>query len=196
MSAAELMDLTHNLFNRGSNALVGMDAPLIGGTLFKRFDTCVKAYTERFPGGSNRWELDLLQLRAYRLRDEHRVDQSVTEPEQLAKAILATPDSPAAQKTVASHENLLLASKLVDDLAKLPAWEKALEQHTSAFPDDAALVELETQHLALVEDLAPGRLVALARKLAASKDAAVAAAAQEKLDELKPRGNTRRRRTE
>ena len=156
----------------------------------------MKAYTERFPGSSNRCELDLLQLRAYRLRDEHRVDQSVTEPERLAKAILAAPDSTAGQRAVASHESLMLSAKQVEDLTKLAAWENALEQHLATFPDDPDLIELETKHLILVEDFAPGRLVALAKRLAASKDSAVATAAKEKLDELKPRGNPKRQRSE
>ena len=196
LSATELLELTHSLFNRGTNALIGMDAPLIGGTLFKRFDTCVKIFTARFPDTTNRTELDLLQLQAYRMRNEHHVPQAIEAPDALVQAILAEPHSTPEQKTTASREHLLVSAAKIEDLDRLTAWEKALQQHIASYPSDAELVELETEHLALVENLAPGRLVPLAKRLAASKDAAIAAAAKDKLDEVRPRGNARRNRAE
>lgn len=196
LSEAELLELTRSLFSRGTNALLGMDAPLIGGTLFRRFDTCVKVYTTRFPANTNHSELDLLQLRAYRLREEHHVPQAVEAPETLAQAILDDPRSTTEQKTAASRERLLLSAGQVEDLDRLATWEKALQQHNASFSGDAELVELEMEHLALVEEFAPGRLVPLAKRLAASKDAAVATAAKDKLDELKPLANPRRNRAE
>ena len=196
LTESELLQMTRSLLERGSNALFGLDAPLIGGTLFKRFDACVQAVSTRFPTSTNRWEINLLQVHAWLMRDHYRMDQSSTEPSSLLKVVLAAPATSPAQKAEADRLNLLIEAARVSDLAGLNAWEKSLEHHRTTYPDDASAAELDTEHLGLVEDFAPQRLEALARKLSTSSDPAVAAAAQEKLDSLRPSGRARRNRPE
>jgi hypothetical protein len=196
LTETELLQMTRSLFARGSNALYGLDAPLIGRTLFKRFDACVQAGFARFPASTNRWEIKLLQVQAWLMRDSYHVEQSVQDPQALLRGILTSAEVPTTQRLEADRLNLLVEARRIQDAAGLGAWEKMLDGHRVRFPNDAGVGQLDAEHLRLVEQFAPRRLEALARKLSASSDPAVAAQAQEKLETLRPAGRPKRNRTE
>ena len=103
---------------RGTNALIGMDAPLIGGTIFKRFDACVQSFQARFPVTTNRWELNALQVRAWLIRHDFRCGELVGDPEALIKAMLAGPGVSPAQKTEAVRLKRLLQAMRKSDASR------------------------------------------------------------------------------
>ncbi len=118
LTEAELLGMTRSLFERGTNALIGMDAPLIGGTIFKRFDACVQSFQARFPVTTNRWELNALQVRAWLIRHDFRCGELVGDPEALIKAMLAGPGVSPAQKTEAVRLKRLLQAMRKSDASR------------------------------------------------------------------------------
>jgi S1-C subfamily serine protease len=189
LTEPELLQMTRSLFARGSNALYGLDAPLVGGTLFKRFDVCAQAGLKRFPASTNRWEITLLQVRAWLMRDEFHLDQTLSEPEKLLQSALTTPATSPGQKAEADRLSLLLEAVHVNSNSALTKWEKELDRHRVNYPVDTGAASLDLEHLRLVSDIAPKRVESLARKLATSSNPAVAEEAQARLQSLHPTGH-------
>jgi S1-C subfamily serine protease len=185
MTRAQIVHEMRNLLSRAEDALERTGDTVAGARLFQRFDALADAYETRFPRGTERWEVTLLQARAHRLREEHKIAVYLDDPQAELKKLLAARSASNVQKTEASHLMVMLSAAKLGNGMRFTSWEKLLERHLAAYPNDPEVAELELKYLDLAEKYAPSRVTALATKLSSNTNAEVAAAASEKLTKPK-----------